>query len=118
IFTETGFDGRIFDDVTNDRPIFLRMRDAHSAIINSPAITTVGLTGRETFPDESAVVVDETGAPTGYLLELAAMDLVYYQAPAESLEERVDRLDDALNGMAIAGLTGTHVMDFHPGSQE
>ncbi|NWN89606.1 MAG: amidohydrolase [Micrococcaceae bacterium] len=118
IFTETGFDGRIFDDVTNDRPIFLRMRDAHSAIVNTAAITAVGLTGNETFPDESAVVVDETGAPTGYLLELAAMDLVYSQAPTESMQERVERLGEVLNGMAQAGLTGTHVMDFHPGSQE
>src|SRR5699024_12061389 len=59
-----------------------------------------------------------SGAPTGYLLELAAMDLVYHQAPTESIEERVDRLYEVLHGMAESGLTGTHVMDFHPGSQE
>lgn len=118
IFTETGFDGRIFDDVTDGHPIFLRMRDAHSAIVNTATITTVGLTGQETFADESAVAVDDEGAPTGYLLELAAMDLVYHQAPTESIEERVDRLYEVLHGMAESGLTGTHVMDFHPGSQE
>lgn len=118
IFSQTGFDGRIFDDVTADRPIFLRMRDAHSAVVNSATITRVGLTGQESFQDQSRIGIDERGKPTGYLLELAAMDLVWSQAPIETIEERADRLLEALEGMADSGLTGTHVMDFHPGSQE
>lgn len=118
IFSDTGFSGRIFDEVTGDRPMFLRMRDAHSAVINSAAIARVGLTGDETFPDESAVGVDDAGTPTGYLLELAAMDLVLAQVPAEPLAERADRLAAVLTGMAASGITGTHVMDFHPGSRE
>lgn len=118
IFSDTGFTGRIFDDVTGDRPLFLRMRDAHSAVINSAAISRVGLTGAETFPDESAIGVTENGEPTGYLLELAAMSLVLDQVPTEPLLLRAERLTAVLTGMAEAGLTGTHVMDFHPGSRE
>lgn len=118
IFTDTGFNGRIFDDVSGERPLFLRMRDAHSAVVNSAAISLVGLTGSETFPDESAVGVDEAGSPTGYLLELAAMTLVLDQIPVEPLESRADRLTEVLTGMAASGITGTHVMDFHPGSRE
>lgn len=118
IFTETGFTGRIFDAVTGDNPLFLRMRDAHSAVINSAGIRAVGLTGRETFPDESAVGIDDSGDPTGYLLELAAMDLVLAQISQEPLEVRAERLAEVLAGMARAGITGTHVMDFHDGSQE
>ncbi|TDP90855.1 hypothetical protein EDF62_2509 [Leucobacter luti] len=118
IFTDTGFTGRIFDEATGDRPMFLRMRDAHSAVINSAAISLVGLTGAETFPDESAVGVAADGTPTGYLLELAAMDLVLAQVPAEPIEVRAERLTAVLTGMAASGLTGTHVMDFHPGSRE
>lgn len=118
IFTETGFTGHIFDSVTEANPAFLRMRDAHSAVINSVGIHTVGLTGSETFPDESAVGVDSSGSPTGYLLELAAMDLVLAQIPRESIELRADRLSEVLDGMARAGITGTHVMDFHEGSRE
>ena len=118
IFTESGFTGRIFDDATQGHPMFLRMRDAHSAVINSAGIEFVGLTGSETFQDESAVGVDANGRPTGYLLELAAMNLVLQQIPAETLEDRASRLESVLDGMALVGLTGTHVMDFHPGSQE
>ena len=118
IFTETGFSGRIFDSVTEGNPLFLRMRDAHSAVINSAGIRAVGLTGRESFPDESAVGIDDVGNPTGYLLELAAMDLVLKQIPQEPLEIKAERLAEVLAGMARSGITGTHVMDFHDGSRE
>ncbi|MGW9021041.1 amidohydrolase [Leucobacter chromiiresistens] len=118
LFTETGFTGRLFDEAADGHPAFLRLRDAHSAVINSAGIEAIGLTGRETFRDESAVGVDEHGAPTGYLLELAAMDLVLGRIPAESHEELADRLAVVLDGMAASGITGTHVMDFHPGSRE
>lgn len=118
IFTETGFDGRIFDEAAAGRPAFLRMRDAHSAVINSEGIARVGITGKETFADESAVGTDAQGAPTGYLLELAAMDLALARIPEETVEVRANRLTEVLNGMATTGITGTHVMDFHPGSRE
>ena len=118
IYTETGFDGRIFDEAAAGHPVFLRMRDAHSAVINSVGIERVGITGTETFADESAVGVDADGNPTGYLLELAAMDLALERIPQETVEVRADRLTEVLDGMAATGITGTHVMDFHPGSRE
>jgi predicted amidohydrolase YtcJ len=118
IFTETGFTGKLFDEATDGHPAFLRMRDAHSAVVNSAGIAASGLTGKETFPDESAVGVDELGEPTGYLLELAAMNLVLEQVPLESHEELADRLEVVLHGMASTGITGTHVMDFNDGSRE
>ena len=118
LFTETGFTGKLFDEATGGHPAFLRMRDAHSAVVNSAGIAASGLTGRETFPDESAVGIDESGEPTGYLLELAAMNLVLEQIPVESHEDLADRLEVVLHGMASTGITGTHVMDFHAGSRE
>src|SRR5699024_4528264 len=55
IFSSSGFDGRIFDDITPKHPIFLRMRDAHSAVVNSGTIARIGLTGQERFQDQSMV---------------------------------------------------------------
>lgn len=118
IFNETGFSGRIFDSETKNNPAFLRMRDAHSAVINSVGIQAARLTGTEVFPDESAIGVDDDGRPTGYLLELAAMNLVLALIPQESVEVRANRLSEVLEGMARAGITSTHVMDFHEGSRE
>lgn len=114
LFTDTGFTGRVFDDVTGDVPMFLRMRDGHSAIVNSAAIAAVGLTGGESFPDESRIVADAAGAPTGYVLEVRAMELVLSFAPEEELDVLADRLRGVLDGMAAAGIVATYVLDLHP----
>lgn len=113
LFTATGFDGRILDDVTGDVPTFLRMRDGHSAIVNSAAIRAAGLTGAETFPDESSIGVAENGQPSGYILEIRAMDLVLSHAPDESLDVMAERLREVLSGMAASGIVTTYVMDYH-----
>lgn len=115
---DDGFDGRIFDDVTGPAPLFLRMRDAHSAIVNSATITRAGLTGAETFPDESRIDVDRDGAVTGYVLELSAMNLVMAHAPEQSFDDRVRQVREVLANMSEVGLTSTHVLDLHEGSQE
>ncbi len=113
-----GFDGRIFDDVTGAHPMFLRMRDGHSAICNTLALKLAGITGAETFRDESAVGVDADGAPTGYLLEFSAMDLVLVHGPIETVSELGERLLQTLTAMAATGLTATHVLDFEAPSAE
>lgn len=118
IFTGIGFDGTVFDDVTGDVPIFLRMRDAHSAIINSAAIAAAGVTGRETFDDEARVDVDADGVPTGYLVELSALDLVGESVPTEPFDQRAKRLHTLLSAMAATGITATDVMDFSASSAE
>ncbi|MEV7607707.1 amidohydrolase [Paenarthrobacter sp. NPDC089322] len=117
LFTDTGFNGRLFDDVTAGVPMFLRMRDGHSAIVNSAALAAAGITGPVDFPDESLVDVDD-GAPTGYLVEFSAMDLVTKVLPQEGFEVRAQRLGELLHGMAAVGITSTHVMDYVEGSGE
>ncbi|MGO1545254.1 MAG: amidohydrolase [Gulosibacter sp.] len=118
IFTDHGFDGRIFDEATGSIPMFLRMRDAHSAIVNSATIALVGLTGDETFPDESAVVTDAEGAVSGYLREISAMNLVLEVAPKLTLEQAAEKVRAQMLAMAATGLTATHVLDLHEGTVE
>lgn len=118
LFTDIGFSGRLFDDATGPVPMFLRMRDGHSAIVNSAALAAAGITGPVDFPDESLIDVDDDGRPTGYIVEFSAMDLVTKVIPQESFEIRAERLGTLLNGMAGVGITSTHVMDFAEGSAE
>ncbi|WP_426299848.1 amidohydrolase [Arthrobacter sp. R-11] len=118
LFTDTGFIGRLFDDATGQVPMFLRMRDGHSAVVNSAALAAAGITGRVAFPDESVVGVDGDGKPTGYLVEFTAMDLVTKVMPQEDLAGRAGRLGELLKAMAAVGITSTHVMDFVEGSAE
>lgn len=118
LFTETGFNGKVFDDATRDVPMFLRMRDGHSAIINSAALAAAGITGAVEFADESWIDVDDDGQPTGYIVEFSALDLVTKAIPQESFELRAERLGTLLREMADVGIASTHVMDFVEGSAE
>ncbi|WP_423058568.1 amidohydrolase [Brevibacterium linens] len=112
------FDGRIFDTATSGRPMFLRMRDGHSAVCNSAAMRLAAITGREEFRDESRIGTDGSGAPTGYLVEFSAMDLVLRHCPEETIPALGKRLFGLLTEMAATGLTGTHVLDFNPPALE
>ncbi|MFJ8542310.1 amidohydrolase [Streptomyces sp. NPDC093586] len=113
LFNDTGFTGRVFDAATKDTPMFLRMRDAHAAIINSAAVRVCGIIGGETaFHDASRVDVDGDGLPTGYLVESSAMALAEAHIPPLTMSERVDALVQVLRDMAATGLTGNHVLDF------
>ncbi|MEB8340916.1 amidohydrolase [Streptomyces endophyticus] len=114
LFNESGFTGRVLDEATPDTPVFLRMRDAHSAIVNSAALRACSITGRETFGDASRVATDDTGVPTGYLVESSAVALAEAHIPPLGHDERVEALLSVLRSMAGTGLTGNHVLDFDP----
>ncbi|MEC4017218.1 amidohydrolase [Streptomyces sp. H27-D2] len=99
------------DDVLDGVPAFLRLYDGHSALVSAGALAIAGVEGPRGFAQRAAVVCDEQGSPTGYLLEHAAVDLVAAFVPRPEAAERRSRLLAVLSGMAAAGLTGGHVMD-------
>ncbi len=101
----------VLDEVFPGRPVFVRLYDGHSALASSEALRRAGVTGPRSFEQRSEIICDATGRPTGMLLEHAAMELV--QAVMPSLPEAllVDRLREALDGMAATGLVAGCVMD-------
>lgn len=92
-------------------PALLQMFDAHSMLARPRALELAGVDGPRTFAQAAEVVCDDTGRPTGLLLEDAACELVERAAPRPTHAERRARLATALRGMAAAGLTGGHAMD-------
>lgn len=118
VFGPEGPSGRVFDDAAGGRPLFLRLRDAHSAVAGTAALEAAGVTGAEEFADGSEVAPGADGRPTGYLKELSAMDLVARHIPAEPVQERAGRLVELLTAMARTGLVSAHVMDFAEGTRE
>ncbi|MCT9868112.1 amidohydrolase [Paenarthrobacter aurescens] len=101
----------VLDDVSGGKPALIRLFDGHSALANSQALETAGIRGPHQFEQASEVVCDADGAPTGFLLEAAAMELVQRHIPEESFDERKARLATLLRDFARSGLTGGHIMD-------
>ncbi|RKS78776.1 hypothetical protein BZB76_0206 [Actinomadura pelletieri DSM 43383] len=104
----------LIDDVVREVPTFLRLFDAHSALVNSAALDIAGITGPREFQQRAEIVCDADGRPTGHLLEHAAMDLVHDLIPPIDRDVRRRYLLDLLSSMAATGLTGGHVMDGTP----
>ncbi|HEY0890467.1 MAG TPA: amidohydrolase [Nocardioides sp.] len=110
-------DGRVLDAWFPGVPISLMTRDAHALVVSPAVIAAVGLTGEETFADSSVVVTDAHG-PTGWLVELQAMDLVLEASPAPPLDVQARHLREGLELLASGGLTGLHALDFHEPSEQ
>jgi predicted amidohydrolase YtcJ len=118
VFGEEPVSNPVLDGVAGDRPAFIRFFDAHAALASSAALTRAGITGAEEFTDASRVVTDPTGAPTGYLLELQAIQLVEAILPPLTFENRAEALYQVLLLMARAGFTSGQVQDLAPDAIE
>ncbi|MFI6942604.1 amidohydrolase [Streptomyces sp. NPDC050418] len=101
-----------------DHAVSLMTKDAHALVISPRAVELAGLTGRETFSDASCVVTGPDGTPTGYILELQAMDLVFAHYPEVPLETAADYVRGRLEEFARTGLTGVHALDFGEPSED
>ncbi|MET8671168.1 amidohydrolase [Streptomyces albidoflavus] len=115
-FGDQPLDRRLIEDIHPGVPVFLRLYDGHSALVNGAALDRAGITGPRTFGQRASVVCDADGRPTGHLIEHAAMDLVQPHLPTPSDAERIARLRTLLGEMAATGLTGAHVMDLGDGT--
>lgn len=98
------------DAVTPDNPVFLRARSGHAAWVNSFALREAGITAETPDPANGEIVRDESGAPTGILLE-TAIELVRQRLPAPSATELAGMMRDAQQLAWRCGLTGLHDYD-------
>lgn len=106
------------DQSVSSQPVFIRMFDAHSGVVNSRALHLAGLDGTEEFSSHSEVEVDASGRPTGFLKEWEAMDLVKQVMPPISMQTRLELFLNVLENMADEGLTGGQILDRTDGMLE
>ncbi|AIA03219.1 amidohydrolase [Streptomyces noursei ZPM] len=111
VFGDRPVHRELIEDALAGAPAFLRLYDGHSALASGRALDAAGITGPRAFAQRASVVCDDTGRPTGHLVEHAAMNLVLPAMPRPSAADRRARLLGLLREMAAAGLTGAHVMD-------
>src|SRR4051794_15183707 len=60
------------DTVVPDRPVVLTSHDGHGVWVNTKALEVCGITSRTGDPSGGRIVRDESGQPTGMLIERAA----------------------------------------------
>lgn len=106
------------EDAVGGRPASFTIFDYHGVAVSRSALARAGITGPRHFTGASVIVCDETGRPTGVLLEPEAIALVRDLIPVPTFAERAASLRATLNRMAAAGLTGIHVMDANNRSLE
>lgn len=95
------------DRVAADRPVFLVRIDGHAAWANTRALQAGEITAATADPDGGRIVRDDTGAPTGVLVD-RAQRLVSSRIPPPPREVRKRRLRAGLAAAAEAGLTSVH----------
>ena len=129
-----GFEPRLLGGapVTNDfvheavgaeRPVYLTLFDAHSAIVSRAGLVAAGVDGAERFADGGGIVehadADARGLVgidrlSGHVLEFGAIERVSAAVPQPSIDAQAARLHELLTEMARTGLTGAHVPDAQP----
>lgn len=93
------------DEITGDRPLYLRHTSGHASITNTHTLRLIGAL-EDDFQDPSggAVVRDEQGRPTG-LVEETAQSLLQGLLLPYSAEQIADALDAATQRYAQNGIT-------------
>lgn len=104
--------GTVFAQRFPGRPISLMTRDAHALVVSPRVVELAGLTGREEFTDASSIEVGPDSRPTGFVVELQAMDLVFAHYPDVPVDTAAGYVRHQLDLLARSGLTGLHALDF------
>ncbi len=98
------------DRVAAHHPVYLQVKSAHAAWVNTHALRLAGVRADTPDPEGGRIMRDEQGAPTGILLE-TAMSLVQNRIPPPT-ETALADLFEALQADAWRwGLTGVHDFD-------
>jgi len=108
---------KYLDEVVPDRPAMMSCADGHTTWANSRALTLAGIDRHTPDPENGKIVRDETGEPTGALLEEAG-SLVSRLIPRPTAEERLASLREGLGEAARVGVVRVHGMGGEFGALE
>jgi predicted amidohydrolase YtcJ len=95
------------DPLLPDRPALLWSNDTHRAWVNTAALRRAGIDAATPDPADGRIVRDESGAPTGELLE-GAIELVSRLLPRVGPDEVERALLHAQSRLHAAGITAWH----------
>jgi predicted amidohydrolase YtcJ len=114
-FFENGLpDHESLAGILNDKPVFIRAYDGHSAWANKKALALAGIDRNTKFDGFGEIVKDKNGEPTGTLRE-SAMGLVSKHIPEP---DRADKLNALRKGIKLAASLGITSLQNADGSEE
>lgn len=92
---------------TPRHPVSLRRIDGHALFVNAAALAIAGIDGGTPDPEGGRILRDDSGAPTGVLID-AAMDLIERHVPDSTESHRREAVSLAIGECAKYGLTSVH----------
>ena len=104
----------LIDDVTSDRPVFVKRLDGHMALANSLALRLAGIDKNTKDVPGGVIVRDSSGNPTGIFKD-AAMGLVGRVIPPLTQKETIAGIRAAQTYANAQGVTSVQDMSTSPG---
>lgn len=96
--------GNLVDDIFSDKPLFITNYDYHSALANTKALEASGILNNLNDFAGDEVVCDTNGVPTGLVKE-KALDYLFDNLPAASLDEKVSAVSEFIYLLHSYGIT-------------
>jgi predicted amidohydrolase YtcJ len=96
-----------------NEPVCLIRQDGHCLWVNSKALEHCGITKDTPQPQGGEIVKDESGQPTGVLID-EAIELVRNHLPKYSSEQLMNFIEESIKYLAQFGITTVHDMDVEP----
>ncbi len=107
----------VLDSAAPRNPLVLGRVDGHAVWASASALAAAGIDASTPDPPGGRILRDDTGNPTGILIDNAT-DLVERAIPAADSTEVRARLEAAQRAMLAVGLTGAHDMGVWPDTLE
>jgi predicted amidohydrolase YtcJ len=101
---------RLLDEISSSHPIYLTAKSLHAGWTNNAALAAAGIQTDTPDPKGGKILRDESGKPTGILLE-SAMQLAEKVIPPASHDETKRRLQHAFQQLNRFGITSVHDFD-------
>ncbi|WP_417690914.1 amidohydrolase [Pseudidiomarina sp.] len=95
------------DEFLSERPVWLTRVDGHAGWANSKALELAGISADTVSPEGGEIIRDETGQPTGVLID-NAMALVEQRLPQKDENYYRRALTAAFDHLVSEGITGVH----------
>ncbi len=95
------------DEFLSERPVWLTRVDGHAGWANSKALELAGISADTVSPEGGEIIRDESGQPTGVLID-NAMALVEQRLPQKDENYHRRALTAAFEHLVSEGITGVH----------